>query len=65
MGAVPFEETQGKKRLKGRSQVMDMTVGHRKEKKLQVGPDQGAHPSRVEEGERLLPRRALAGRARL
>lgn len=65
MGAVPFEETQGKKRLKGRSQVMDMTVGRRKEKKLQVGPDQGAHPSRVEEGERLLLRTALAGRARL
>lgn len=64
LDATRFEETQGKKRLKGRNQVVDVTVWCRKEKKLQVGPDQGAHPSRIEE-EHLLPRTALAGRTGL
>lgn len=43
---------------------MDVTVWCRKEKELQVGPDQGAHPSGIEE-EHLLPRTALAGRTGL
>lgn len=64
LDAARSEETQGKKRLKGRDQVVDVTVGCRKEKKLQAGPDQGAQPSRTE-GEHLLPRTALAGRTRL